>query len=103
MDCEGERGQAVRAKLNVTSARELDGSIDHSKAIQLQAPDPIYEVTQTKGDGETYPALSPNDEFADYWRWDKGKFGLYGKNPDMLTDVAEQPLAHAYASQTWRM
>ena len=46
--------------------------------------EPLYEVTQIKGDGEAHPALSPNDEFADYWTWDKGNFGLYGKKPDML-------------------
>jgi hypothetical protein len=46
--------------------------------------EPLYEVTQIKGDGEAHPALSPNDEFADYWTWDKGNFGLAGKKPDML-------------------
>ena len=55
--------------------------------------EPLYEVTQIKGDGETHPALSPNDEFADYYRWDKGNFGLYGKKPDMLPrEYARQAL-----------
>ncbi len=38
--------------------------------------EPIYEVTQIKGDGEAHPFLSPNDEFADYETWDKGNLNL---------------------------
>jgi len=46
--------------------------------------EPVYEVTQMKGDGEAHPSLSPNDEFADYGTWDKGGFGPEPKKPDML-------------------
>jgi len=45
----------------------------------------LYEATQTKGDGETHPYISPNDEFADYERWDKGNLdGSAAKTKDML-------------------
>jgi len=46
--------------------------------------EPIYEVTQMKGDGAAHPALSPNDEFADFETWDRGSFGTTVHTAEML-------------------
>ena len=45
--------------------------------------EPLYEVTQIKGDGEAHPMLSTDDEFADFETWDRGSFGA-AKDPDMI-------------------
>jgi hypothetical protein len=53
--------------------KRLNGEpIDQAYAEKRMRWEPIYEVTQMKGDGETHPYLSPDDEFADYGTWDKG-------------------------------
>ncbi len=47
--------------------------------------EPVYEVTQIKGDGEAHPLLSPDDEFADYETWDLGNLNLsQAKTEEML-------------------
>ena len=46
-------------------------AIDKAYAEQRAKWEPVAEVTQNKGDSETLPALSPDDEFANFERWDK--------------------------------
>ena len=56
----------------------------------------LYEVTQIKGDGETVPALSPDDEFAAFERWDKGNLDMStATTPDMYEfEYARSALAN---------
>jgi hypothetical protein len=45
--------------------------MDRAYAETRMRWEPLYEVTQMKGDGETHPFLSSDDEFADFEPWDK--------------------------------
>ncbi|MCZ7565786.1 MAG: DUF3604 domain-containing protein [Burkholderiales bacterium] len=59
--------------------------VDGEYARQRDKWERLYEATQTKGDGETHPFLSPNDEFARFERWDKGNLdGTVAKAKEML-------------------
>ena len=66
------------------------GAIDKAYAETRMRWEPVYEVTQIKGDSEAHPTLSPNDEFADYGTWDKGDIG--GRNV-----ITEKMLPGQYA------
>ncbi|MEQ1587428.1 MAG: DUF3604 domain-containing protein [Cyclobacteriaceae bacterium] len=53
------------------TAETFDGKpMDRAYAEMRASHEPLLEATQIKGDGETTPFLSPNDEFANFERWD---------------------------------
>jgi hypothetical protein len=57
--------------------------LDRDYAERRSRWEPMYEVTQIKGDGEAHPLLSPDDELADYGTWDRGSFAA-AKDPGMI-------------------
>jgi hypothetical protein len=66
--------------------KRISGATVDQNYVQLRARwEPLYEYTQIKGDGETHPLLSPDDEFANYETWDAGNLDLSeAKTEDML-------------------
>ena len=60
-------------------------SIDADYARMRQRFEPLIEVTQAKGTGETHPLLSPEDEFADFNIVDNSNLGgLKPTTPEMF-------------------
>lgn len=64
--------------------------LDRDYAEARMRWEPIYEVTQIKGDGEAHPILFPDDEFADFENWDKGSLDGSAAKEDWM-------LKHEYA------
>jgi hypothetical protein len=64
--------------------------------------EPIYEVTQYKGDGETHPYLSPNDQFADFETWDKANLAMMEAHKDeyYATEYARSALQLGMREET---
>lgn len=69
----------------------VDGKKINRAYAELRARwEPVYEVSQVKGDGEAHPTLSPDDEFADFETWDWDNIGRTAAKEDWM-------LKHEYA------
>ena len=66
--------------------------IDRNYVEKRARWEPMYEITQIKGDGEAHPFLSPDDAFADYETWDVG-------NLDLSAAKTDDMLQHEYARE----
>lgn len=77
--------------------RRLGGEPIDARYARLRSRwEPVYEVTQVKGDGEAHPVLSPEDEFADFETWDAGNISLTAeKEPWMLPYEYARPALKA--------
>lgn len=78
-----------------------DESVDGKRITKAYAElrarwEPVYEVTQVKGDGEAHPTLSPNDEFADFETWSEDNIGRTAKKTDDM-------LPHEYARSALKL
>ncbi|MXU66033.1 DUF3604 domain-containing protein [Oceanomicrobium pacificus] len=87
----GGRAIAVPHNANTSNGlmfapQKFDGSpMDAEYAAKRIRWEPMHEMTQIKGDEETHPLLSPDDEFADFETWDVSNIaGSAPKTPEML-------------------
>ena len=62
----GNASDGLMFSLQTVDGKPLDEAYIRTRA----ANEPLYEITQIKGTSETNPALSPNDEFANFEQWD---------------------------------
>ena len=89
----GGRAMAIPHNGNLSNGLMFAETDSNGKAIspdyasERMRWEPIVEMTQIKGDGETHPLLSPDDAFADFETWDAGNFAATlgpNKEPEML-------------------
>lgn len=60
------------------------GPMTKAYAEARQKWEPLFELTQTKGQSESHPVLSPTDEFASWDMWDRGNLNGGAKKPEMI-------------------
>ena len=81
-------GQMFPVETNPETGSAIDADYVSTRARW----EPLYEVTQIKGDSEAHPLLSPADEFADFETWDRG-------NVTLETPKTDDMLQHEYARE----
>lgn len=84
-----------------TAELEFGDQMDSDYAARRARWEPVYEVTQIKGDGEAHPLLSPDDRFADYESWDLGDFAGVPKTDQMIPfEYAREALKNGLALES---
>ena len=84
-----------------TAELEFGDQMDSDYAERRARWEPVYEVTQIKGDGEAHPLLSPDDRFADYESWDLGDFAGVPKTDQMIPfEYAREALKNGLALES---
>lgn len=103
----GGRLLAIPHNGNMSNGRmfeqqRFDGSAMTSDwAEQREKYERLYEVTQIKGQSETHPSLSTNDEFASWDLWDRGNLILKPKEDgDRQHEYWRQALADGLRLET---
>ncbi len=81
----------------------LDGKpLDRAYARMSNRWEPLFEVSQVKGDSESHPKLSPGDEFADFENWDTFNISNTQKKEDWMLqyEYARGVLKHGLQKET---
>ena len=98
----GGQVMAIPHNGNVSEGRQFSdtrnsgAAFDQAYARTRIRWEPIVEITQVKGDSETHPVVSPEDEFADYESWDETDIN---SNP-YPADQLEKIFTGSYARPT---